>query len=95
MGRVTGGDGIGFDPAFAVLPNSGLVFRFPMVCGINPDGSINEETHTKPDIYAEETYSDYLKSCEWMKNNKSGDEEGIDPYDTVLNKALEVIKSAR
>lgn len=95
IGEVTGGDGIGFDPAFAVLPNSGLVFRFPMVCGINPDGSINEETHTKPDIYAEETYSDYLKSSEWMKNNKADDEKSIDPYDTILNKALEVIKAAR
>ena len=61
VGTTTGGDGIGMTPAVASLPNSGLVFRFPMSMGINSDGTINEETHTKPDIFAEETYGDYLK----------------------------------
>lgn len=88
VGTTTGGDGIGFSPVYAKLPNSNLVFRFSMDCGINSDGTINEETHTKPDIYIEETYSDFLKSSKWLKTN---DKNNINPYDTVLNKTLEII----
>lgn len=91
IGTATGG-GMGVNPAVAKLPNSGLVFNFAISCGLNSDGSINEETHTKPDIYAEETYSDFLKSNEWMKTNKSDD---INPYDTVLNETLKIIKAAQ
>lgn len=91
IGTATGG-GMGVNPAVAKLPNSGLVFNFAISCALNSDGSINEETHTKPDVYAEETYSDFLKSNEWMKTNKSHD---INPYDTVLNEALKIIKAAQ
>lgn len=90
IGTTTGGDGIGCDPAIAKLPNSGLLFRFPLICGINSDNTINEETHTKPDIYVEQTYTDYLKSMDWGKNNNSN---SINPYDTVLSKTLELIYS--
>lgn len=91
IGTTTGGDGIGFDPAVAKLPNSNLTFLFPLSYGLNSDGTANEETHTKPDIYVEETYSDFLKSKKWLKTNNS---DSINPYDTVLNKALGIIKSA-
>lgn len=92
IGTTTGGDGIGFDPAVAKLPNSNLIFLFPHSYGLNPDGTANEETHTQPDIYAEETYSDFLKSTEWMKTNNS---DSVNPYDTVLNKTMEIIKAAK
>jgi C-terminal processing protease CtpA/Prc len=89
VGTETGGDGIGIDPALAVMPNSKLVFRFSMDMGLNPDGTANEETHTKPDIYVEQSYADALKNIKWRKEHK---EEVISPYDTVLNKILDIIK---
>jgi len=61
VGSVTGGDGIGFDPAFLTLPNSGMVIRFSSVMGLNPDWSANEETHTTPHIIAEMTPEDFIK----------------------------------
>ena len=39
VGERTGGDGIGFDPLFFVLPNSRLVVRMTYTYGINPDGT--------------------------------------------------------
>ena len=51
VGERTGGDGIGFDPLFFVLPNSGLVVRMTYTYGINPDGTSNEEYRTAPDFF--------------------------------------------
>lgn len=53
VGTPTGGDGIGFNPLLTALPNSGIVFRFSTVNGLNPDGSCNEEYGTTPDIVIE------------------------------------------
>lgn len=92
IGTTTGGDGVGFDPAIARLPNSGLLFSFPMSYGLNPDGTANEETQTKPDVFVEQTYSDFLKTQEWMKTNNINN---INPYDTILNKTLEIIKAVK
>lgn len=50
VGTNTGGDGIGIDPVYVVLPNSGLLVRYSMLVGLNHDGSINEEAGTAPDI---------------------------------------------
>lgn len=50
VGTPTGGDGGGIDPAYVVLPNSGLVVRYSMLYGINPDGTNNEEYGTQPDF---------------------------------------------
>ena len=88
VGTTTGGDGIGFDPCVASLPNSGLVFRFSQDMGLNSDGTANEETHTIPDIYVEPSYEDLIKTIQW-DNDKDGE---INPYDTILNKTLEMIK---
>ena len=49
IGRQTGGDGVGFDPALYRLPDSGLLFRFSIVAGENPDGSMSLEG-TVPDV---------------------------------------------
>lgn len=50
VGERTGGDGIGFDPAFCTLPNSGYVFSFPQMMGLSADGTCDFEYGTKPDI---------------------------------------------
>lgn len=50
VGEKTGGDGIGFDPAFCTLPNSGYVFEFTQQMGLTADGSCNFENKTEPDI---------------------------------------------
>lgn len=85
VGTRTGGDGIGIDPAICPLPNSGLIIRFPLEMGLNPDGTSNEETSTEPDVYSEQTYRDFIKYNEYNGGI-------INPYDTVLNKVIEMIK---
>ncbi|HHW58503.1 MAG TPA: peptidase S41 [Clostridia bacterium] len=85
VGTATGGDGIGVDPTICALPNSGLIFRFPFDMGINPDGTINEEKHTQPDIYVEETYEDFINT------NKLGLGESSYSNDVVIRKVLEMI----
>ncbi len=50
VGTSTSGDGGGSTPALFSLPESGLVVRFRVEMGINPDGSSNVEYGTKPDI---------------------------------------------
>jgi hypothetical protein len=87
IGTNTGGDGIGPDPALLVLPNSGLIIRFPMTLGINSDFTINEEMHTSPDIYIEQSLEDYKKRSVLTKTVKD-----IARYDTVLRKALELTR---
>ncbi|QCX33128.1 peptidase S41 [Caloramator sp. E03] len=89
VGTVTGGDGIGIDPAVAVLPNSGLLVRFPLDMGLNPDGTSNEEYHTQPDIYVEWKYKDFIKAVEYGENNK---DSIINPYDTILNYTIDLCK---
>ncbi|RKJ78783.1 peptidase S41 [Butyricicoccus sp. 1XD8-22] len=50
VGMPTGGDGIGIDPVFLRLPNSGLLVRYAPLFGLNPDGSSNEEYGSAPDL---------------------------------------------
>ncbi|WP_170240240.1 S41 family peptidase [Thermosediminibacter litoriperuensis] len=90
VGTRTGGDGIGIDPAFVALPNSGLIVRFALEMGLNPDGSANYEFATAPDIFAEQTYRDFLKHLEWVKT--AGEGWIISPYDTILNTVLKIIE---
>ncbi|UTC78926.1 hypothetical protein E4O04_13325 [Treponema sp. OMZ 799] len=52
VGYNTGGDGLqGFHPVFLKLPDSGLIIKYDMFYGLNPDGSCNSEVGTAPDIY--------------------------------------------
>lgn len=88
VGTDTGGDGIGFDPIPLVLPNSGLVIRFPGEMGLNPDGAVNEEVSTKPDIYVEQTLEDFLLQIQ--KQDTGHDLASIMDYDTMLRKAFEL-----
>lgn len=66
VGTNTGGDGITLGLVNDVLPNSGFVFTYTNTLGYGPDGSINEEEKTKPDINA----SSYKESIDIIKNYK-------------------------
>ena len=50
VGTQTNGAGVGSDPVLLTLPNSGIVIRYTVEMGLNPDGSSNEEKKTQPDI---------------------------------------------
>ena len=93
VGTRTGGDGIGFDPLVVALPNSGIVVRFPADMGINPDGSVNEESQTVPDVVVHQTVADERVRLKLM----ASDPTGVDvahwlPGDAVLKKAIELAK---
>lgn len=49
-GETSAGGGIGGDPALIQLPRSGIIVRYPALTGFNPDGSINAETRTTPNM---------------------------------------------
>lgn len=89
VGTTTGGDGIIADPALLMLPNSGIVVRFSSSMGLNTDGTANEEFHTAPDIYVEQSYEDFLQ----LVQNDEIPLAEISKYDTVLNYVLNVIKN--
>ncbi|MGE5580253.1 MAG: S41 family peptidase [Bacillota bacterium] len=84
IGSFTGGDGIGFDPGLVTLPNSGMLVRFPLDMGLNPDMSANEEVHTLPDVLAEWGPEDILRyASTW------GTPDGPDPaWDPQLRACL-------
>ncbi|MEG0611758.1 MAG: S41 family peptidase [Clostridium sp.] len=87
IGTNTGGDGTGFQPIVEYLPNSKLGIRMSPAITFNQDGSVNEETHTKPDIYIEQglkEYEEYLKS-------ELGDIRRSE-YDNVYMKTLDIIR---
>lgn len=50
VGEASGGDGIGIEPLYSALPNSGICVIFNDENGLNSDGSCNEEYGTQPDI---------------------------------------------
>ena len=50
VGNRTGGDGLGRDPILVSLKNTGVIVRFSVIYGLNPDGTCNAEMGTAPDI---------------------------------------------
>jgi len=62
VGENTGGDGIGIDPVYLILPNSGVAIRYSMLYGLNLDGSSNEEFGTTPDFISPSGESE-LDTC--------------------------------
>lgn len=62
VGEQTGGDGIGVDPAYIILPNSGLVIQYSTIYGVTEDGVGSEEFGTTPDITSEKGKS-ALETC--------------------------------
>ena len=87
IGSFTGGDGIGFDPALVTLPNSGMLIRFPLDMGLNPDLTANEEKHTIPDILVEWGPEDLLRYVATRGEPGRPDPE----WDPQLRAALEWI----
>ena len=82
VGGVTGGDGFGFNLCYAVLPNSKMVVSFPLSMGLNPDGTINEEAHTRPDYLVE---WDSTSIARWVYNPGRSN-------DVVLQECLKLAK---
>lgn len=72
VGTNTGGDGIGSDPAFICLPNTGLLVRYSFDYGINADGSGNEEFGTNPDIISREGETPLETCLKAIKNEYEG-----------------------
>lgn len=62
VGRTTSGDGIGTNPVFLILPNSGLVVQYSPMYGVSADGTGSEEYGTVPDIVSPEGES-ALETC--------------------------------
>lgn len=87
VGTYTGGDGIGVMPGIVVLPNSGMVIRYPVTMGLNSDWTANEEFHTKPDVLVEQTLEDLLRWLEVV--GEEGFPKAPRPeLDTVLRECL-------
>ncbi len=68
IGEQTGGDGITLGIINDVMPHSGLVFTYTNTLGYAPDGSINEEKRTLPDIQS----SSYRNSLETIEEIEAG-----------------------
>lgn len=62
VGESTSGGGGGVPSAFIVLPNTGLIVQYDMLCRLNPDGTLNEETGTAPDLVSPSNQS-ALETC--------------------------------
>lgn len=62
VGRTTSGDGIGTDPAYLILPNSGLVVQYSPMYGVTADGAGSEECGIVPDIVSPQGES-ALETC--------------------------------
>lgn len=75
VGQRTHGDGVSNDPVIGMLPESGMLFRFSGTAGFNPDGSINAEVGTMPDIEIEgrnkdERLKKLINSLNWYNSLK-------------------------
>lgn len=62
VGRTTSGDGIGTDPVYLILPNSGLVVQYSPMYGVTADGTGSEACGTVPDMVSPEGES-ALETC--------------------------------
>lgn len=68
IGEQTGGDGITLGVINDVMPNSGLVFTYTNTLGYAPDGSINAEKRTLPDIQS----ASFRNSIETIEEIEAG-----------------------
>lgn len=62
VGRTTSGDGIGTNPVYLILPNSGLVVQYSPMYGVTADGTGSEACGTVPDMVSPEGES-ALETC--------------------------------
>ncbi|MGI1692261.1 S41 family peptidase [Thermoanaerobacter uzonensis] len=87
VGTPTSG-GLGFNPDLLILPNSGLIIRYPNNMALNPDGTANEEVGTQPDIYVEKSYEDFVNYLKDRENVNENNILDMVKYDTVLKRIL-------
>lgn len=71
VGEKTGGDGIGVDPTYIILPNSGLVVQYSPIYGITADGRNSEEYGTEPDYYRQKDKTALETCLELIKKNST------------------------
>lgn len=57
VGRPSGGDGVCCVPIYVNLPESGMIMRYSLAYGLNPDGTCNEEVGTQPDVLTTSSYA--------------------------------------
>jgi len=50
VGEPTGGGALGIDPFIAAMPNTGIVFAYSSMYGVDTLGRSNEEFGTVPDV---------------------------------------------
>lgn len=62
VGTPTGGDGIGTDPIYSILPNTGIVVQYSPIYGATADGASSEEHGTQPHILKAESQT-ALTAC--------------------------------
>ena len=67
IGEESGGDGLTLGVINDVMPNSGLVFTYTNTLGYAPDGTINAEEKTKPDIKSS-SYKDTIDTIIEIEN---------------------------
>ena len=62
VGENTGGSGLlALHPVYLKLPKSGMIIKYDMFYTLNPDGSNNAETGTKPDYPVKQKHA--LEAC--------------------------------
>ena len=71
VGEQTVGDGIGVDPAYIILPNTGLVVQYSPIYGITGDGRNSEEYGTEPDYYRRKDETALDTCLRLIKNNNN------------------------
>lgn len=70
VGHQTGGDGIGTDPTYIILPHSGIVVQYSSIYGMTSDGRNSEEFATTPDILSPAGESPLETCLRAIKNYK-------------------------
>lgn len=70
VGNQTGGDGIGTDPTYIILPHSGIVVQYSPIYGMTSDGRSSEEFGTTPDILSPAGESPLDTCLKAIKNSK-------------------------
>lgn len=73
VGRATRGDGIGGNPVFLELKNTGVLIYFSSLAGAGSDGTLNTQRGTAPDIYCKQGESPYHTCIRMIEAEKSYD----------------------
>ncbi|MBR3294348.1 MAG: hypothetical protein IKI69_08035 [Oscillospiraceae bacterium] len=92
VGDNTGGEGLAGSYMVTTCPNSLLAFVYMPGGALNPDGTDNSVYGTSPDVYISQTLQDYSIQ-KYIEKYGSNDSQDPLLYDTVLQKAIEILLS--